>query len=173
SFGRAIPLHPVVDLLKRMFGIDEGDLAPAIVAKVEAGIARFEDDLRPALPYLRYALSVDPGEARAAALSPAELRSEVFDALRRLLTRAAQATPQVVLIEDLHWVDTTTEEFLRFVGDSIPASRILLIVTYRPGYVHPLGERTYHTRIGLAALSTEDSALMARAMLSADDLPAE
>jgi len=166
-------LHPVVDLLKRMFAIDEGDPAPAVAAKIEATVGRFGDDLGATRPYLRYTLSVDADDPRVTALAPAELRSELFDALRRLLIRTAQDTPQVVLVEDLHWVDAATEDFLRFVGDSIPASRILLILTYRPGYVHPLGERTHHTRIGLGSLSTEESARMARTMLSVDDLPHE
>ncbi|MFQ5974406.1 MAG: hypothetical protein ACE5Q3_18950, partial [Alphaproteobacteria bacterium] len=75
------------------------------------------------------------------------------------------------VFEDLHWVDAATEDYLRFVAASVPTSRVLMILTYRPGYTHPLGERTYHTRVGLGALSSEDSVQMARAILATDVLP--
>jgi hypothetical protein len=69
--------------------------------------------------------------------------------MRRLTLRACEVRPQVIVFEDLHWMDQATEEYLCFVADSIPTSRLLLLLTYRPGYLHPLGERTYHTRVAL------------------------
>ena len=46
-----------------------------------------------------------------------------------------------------------------------------MILTYRPGYVPPFGDRSYYTRLALTSLSTEASAQMARGMLAADSLP--
>src|SRR5207253_596240 len=86
-------------------------------------------------------------------------------------TGAADRRPQIVVIEDLHWIDRATEEFLAVLGDSVPASRVLLIFTYRPGYAQPFGERTYHTRIVPAPLSEPESAHMAAAILSSGALP--
>ena len=57
------------------------------------------------------------------------------------------------------------------MADSIPASRVLCLCTYRPGYVHPFGDRTYHTRIALPTLSDIDTVQVARAMLATDHLP--
>ena len=62
-------------------------------------------------------------------------------------------------------MDQATEESLVYSPDSIPNSRILQILTYRTGYHHPFGERTYHTRIALDSFSTEDSAEMAKGLL--------
>jgi tetratricopeptide (TPR) repeat protein len=90
-----------------------------------------------------------------------------------LTVRAAQIHPQVFVLEDLHWMDKATEEYLAFVADSIAASRALLILSYRTGYTQPFGERTYHTRIALDTLSNKNSVQMAQAMLGADQLPAE
>src|SRR4030095_1864284 len=97
----------------------------------------------------------------------------IFDALRCLAVRAAEVHPQVIVYEDVHWMDQASEESLLFAADSIPASRILQILTYRTGYRHPLGERSYHTRIALDSLSTEDSAEMTKAILATDQLPGE
>jgi hypothetical protein len=104
-------------------------------------------------------------------MDPQLRRAEIFDALWRLLLRAAEVRPQVVVFEDLHWMDQATEAFLTFTMDSIPASRVLCLLSYRPGYVHPFGDRTYHTRLALPTLSTADTVQMARAMLATEQLP--
>jgi class 3 adenylate cyclase/tetratricopeptide (TPR) repeat protein len=172
-FGGAIAFHPLIDLLKRNFRIEEGDTEPVITRKIERGVLLLGQDLQPILPYVRYFLSVDPGDPTVLAMDPQERRGETLDALRRLLVRAAEVRPQVVVFEDVHWMDKAMEESLLFLADSIPASRILQILTYRPGYNHPFGERTYHTRIALDTLSTKDSVQMAQAMLATEHLPAE
>ena len=171
SFGRAMPFHPVIDLVKRSFRLEERDTEQVIVEKVESAVLGLGEDLRPVLPYLRYLLSVDPGDPGVLRMDPKQRRAEIFHALRLLTLRAAEAKPQVLLFEDLHWIDQATEDFVAFVADSIPTSRVLLLLTYRPGYVHRLGDRTYHTRIMLDSLSAEHSIQMARAILVAEDLP--
>jgi tetratricopeptide (TPR) repeat protein len=173
SFGRSIAFHPVIDMLKRNFRIEEGDSEETIIKKIERGVLRLGEDLRPILAYLRYLLSVDPGDPAVLTMDPQQRRGEMFDALRRLLVRASEVRAQVFVFEDVHWMDNATEESLLFSADSMPTSRILQIFTYRTGYVHPFGERTYHTRIALDTLASEDSVRMAQAMLATDRVPEE
>ena len=129
--------------------------------------------LRPTLPSLRYLLSVDPGDPAVLSMDPQQRRGEIFDALRRLTVRAAEVRPQVAVYEDGHWMDQATEEYLLFTADSIPTNRVLTILTYRTGYSHPFGERTYHTRIALNTLSSEQSVAVVRGMLGTERLPEE
>jgi class 3 adenylate cyclase/tetratricopeptide (TPR) repeat protein len=171
SFGRAMAFHPLIDLLRRNFRLEEGDPEGTIVTKIERGVLRLGEDLRPTLPYLRYLLSVEPGDAAVLTMDPQQRRGEIFDALRRLTVRAAEVRPQVAVFEDAHWMDQATEEYLLFTADSIPTSRVLRILTYRTGYVHPFGERSYHTRIALNTLSTAHSIEMAQGMLLTERLP--
>jgi class 3 adenylate cyclase/tetratricopeptide (TPR) repeat protein len=171
SFGRAFAFHPVIDLLRRTFRIEEGDAEGTIIEKIDQRVLRLGAELRPILPYLRYLLAVDPGEAAVRTMDPQLRRAEIFDALRRLLLRAAEVRPQVVVFEDLHWMDQATEALLTFMLDSIPGSRVLCLCTYRPGYVPPFGEWTYSTRLALPTLSTTDTIQMARAMLATEHLP--
>ena len=171
SFGRSFAFHPMIDLLRRNFRIEEGDAEGTMAEKIERGVLRLGAELRPILPYLRYLLAVDPGEAAVRTMDPQLRRAEVFDALRRLLLQAAEVRPQVVVFEDLHWMDQATEAFLTMMADSIPTSRVLCLFTYRPGYVHPFGERTYHTRLVLPTLSSADTVQMAQAMLATEHLP--
>jgi predicted ATPase len=173
SFGRSIAFHPLIDLLKRNFRIEEADTEGTIIKKIEASVLRLGEDLRPILPYLCYLLSVDPRDPAVLGMDPQLRRSEIFDALRRMAVRAAEIHPQVVVYEDVHWMDQATEESLLFAADSIPNSRILQILSYRPGYHHLLGERSYHTRIALDNLSSADSAEMTKAILATERLPEE
>jgi class 3 adenylate cyclase/tetratricopeptide (TPR) repeat protein len=173
SFGRAMALHPMIDLLKRNFRIEAGDAEGSIIEKIEQGVLRLGEDLRPILPYLRYLLAVDPGEAAVRTMDPQLRRAEISDTLRRLLLRAAEVRPQVVVFEDLHWIDQATEALLTVTADSIPTSRVLYLFTYRPGYAPPFGDRTYYTRIALAPLSNAGTVQMAQAMLATEQLPEE
>jgi class 3 adenylate cyclase/tetratricopeptide (TPR) repeat protein len=171
SFGRAMAFHPLVDLVRRQFGVDESDGDGVIAAKVDRGVREIGDDVQTAAPYLRALLSVDPGNDDVRAMSPSERRGETLEAMRRLLVRAAERRPQVLVIEDLHWIDSASEQFLLSLVDSVPTLRALLVFTYRPGYANPFGDRTYFTRIVPATLSGDDSARMAAAILDAGALP--
>ena len=171
SFGSGMTFHPLIDLVRRRFGIEEADGEAVTGGKIERGVAEAGADPGPIAPYLRALLSLDPGDAEVRSMSPAQRRNETFEAVRRLLVRAAERQPQVLVIEDLHWIDSASEQFLATLVDSIPALRVLLVFTYRPGYVNPFGERSYFTRVVPSAMSTEDSARMAAAVLDVESLP--
>jgi len=173
SFGRTMAFHPLVDMLRRVYGIEETDAEADIIDKIERAVLRLGEDLRPTLPFLRYMLSVDPGKPSVLAMDPQLRRSEIFDALRRCLLRAAELKPQVIVFEDLHWMDQASEEFLRYLLDSVPATRVLLILTFRPEYAYPLGQRSYQTWLNLSPLSSDDSARMATALMAGQSAPDE
>ena len=170
SFGKSMPFHPIIDMLKRTFRIEEADPESVITSKLERSVILLGEDLRPILPYLYYLLSIDPGES-VATMDPQRRRGEVFDTLRRLLVRASEVRPQVLVHEDLHWIDTASEESLLSTADSIPTNRVLHLLTYRPGYKQPFGEHSFHTRIALSTLSAEDSVQMAQSVLGTASLP--
>src|SRR5262245_7997535 len=171
SFGRAMAFHPLIDLLQRAFGIDEADSGAAIIEKIEHGVARLGGGADGVAPYVRSLLSVDPGDQAVATMGPQQRRGETLDALRRLLAKATTIRPHVVVIEDLHWIDTATEQFLATLIDGAPSLRVLLVFTYRPGYAHPFGERSFVTRLAPASLSDEDSARMAQDILQSSGFP--
>ena len=171
SFGRAMAFHPLVDLVRRQFAVADTDGDAAIATKIEQGLRDVGADVASSAPYLRALLSVDPGDGEVKAMSPVQRRGETFEALRRMLVRAAEQRPQVVVIEDLHWIDSASEQFLAMLVDTVPALRALLVVTYRPGYSHSFGERSYITRVVPSALSTEDSTRMVAAVLTSADVP--
>jgi len=174
SFGRMIAFHPLIDMLRRLYRIGETDTEEDIIEHVEHAVLALGEELRPALPYLLHLLGVDASGAKAvAAMDPRLLRVETIDAVKRFFLRAAQERPQVIVFEDLHWIDQATEEFLRSFLDDVPAARVLVLLTYRPEYSYALGQRSYQSAYYLSPLSIEESVRMGDALLANQNVPQE
>ena len=172
SFARTTPFHAVVDGIRRAAGVDEQDNESAMASKLDRQEADAGGGLEWTLPFMRQLLSLPTGDADVDALDSMTRRSESSRALQARFLRAATQQPLVLVIEDLHWIDAASEEFLGFLSDSIPAARILLVFTHRPGYEHPFGDRSFHVRIPLQALSHQAMTAMVKSVLEADELPA-
>jgi DNA-binding NtrC family response regulator/tetratricopeptide (TPR) repeat protein len=172
-FGRATPFHPVVEMLRRSCRIDEVDGPLVVGAKLEAQLRRLHERLLSTLPFLRVLLGLDAGDPGVDAMDPKLRREEIFNATRLMLARAAELQPHVMVLEDAHWLDAASEEWVTRLAESLAAQRVLLILTYRPGYTPPFGDHTFHTRLALTTLSTTESVRMTRDLLGVDELPAD
>jgi class 3 adenylate cyclase/tetratricopeptide (TPR) repeat protein len=172
SFGQASPFLPLIELLRENFQIDEFDGEPEIIAKVEQGMRRL-DELEASIPAIRYLLSVDPGDAALAAMDGPTRRRHLFAALRTLALRGAQRRPLVLVIEDLHWIDTSSEEFLNTMLDAVAGVPLLLLVTYRIGYTPPFGSRSFYTTLTLHCFSEAETLAMAGQVLGTAPFPTE
>ena len=175
SYGRNTAFGPIVDGLRRQFGMDERDDEPSAIAKLERAERERGGGLEWTLPYLRALLSLPIGDREAdeafRALDASTRRGEIQRALEARFLRAAEQRTLVYVVEDLHWIDPASEEVLGQLADAIPTARVLLVFTHRPGYRHPFGDRSYHVRIALQALSEEEMAELARAVLDVGELP--
>src|SRR5256712_448482 len=158
--------------LRRNFGIEEFDGEPEIIAKVEHGMRRM-GELEPHTPYIRYLLSVDPGDPGIAGMDALTRRRNVFDAVRALMLRGAARHPIVFVFEDLHWVDHSSEEYLTALMDWVVSARIMLLMTYRVGYTPPFGTRSFLTTLTLRNLTERDALVMASRVLGTDRFPEE
>ncbi|MCH7578565.1 MAG: AAA family ATPase, partial [Chloroflexi bacterium] len=110
AIGKSVPYLPVIDILKRDFDVEEGDNDAAIIGKVDEGTDGWDKAARATIPYLKYLLNVDPGDAAVTAMDPMERRAGIFDGLRALLVQESRRRPLVMIVEDLHWIDEKSEE---------------------------------------------------------------
>jgi class 3 adenylate cyclase/tetratricopeptide (TPR) repeat protein len=172
SFGQASPFLPLIELLREHLQIDEFDGEPEIIAKVEQGMRRM-GELEAHIPAIRSLLSVDPGDPAFAALEGTVRRRHLFAALRALSLRGAQLRPLVLVVEDLHWIDTSSEEFLTFLLDAVAGVPLLLLVTYRIGYTPPCGSRSFYTTLTLQSFSEVETLSMAGHVLGTAQFPIE
>jgi predicted ATPase len=106
-------------------------------------------------------------------LDPEEKRQRTFEALRDFFVRLSLERPLVLVVEDLHWIDRLTEQFIDYLTGWLPNARILLILLHRPEYTHQWGSKSYCVRIGVNQLSTQSSAELVRAILEEREIAPE
>ena len=102
------------------------------------------------------------------ALEPPQRRQHILEACTRLLLRASQDQPILLIVENLHWIDTETQAFLDHLVDSLPAARLVLLVTYRPDYPHGWGSKTYYTQLRLDPLPPASAEALLHEILGND-----
>ncbi|MFV1979485.1 MAG: AAA family ATPase, partial [Myxococcota bacterium] len=171
SFAQTTPFYAVIDGIRRRAGIDDQDDDAAIAEKLDSQELDAGGGLEWTLPFMRHLLSLPSGDVDVDALDPMTRRSECSRALQARFLREARQQPLVLVIEDFHWIDAASEEFLAFLADSIAAASVLLVFTHRPGYEHPFGDRSFHVRIPLQALSHQAMRQMVQSVLESDELP--
>ena len=98
-------------------------------------------------------------------VDPHQRRQQTFESIRDLLIRESQARPLLLVVEDLHWIDKTSQEFLDYLIGWMANTRILLVLLYRPEYTHTWGSKSYYTQIGLGQMTTGTSAELVQAIL--------
>ena len=157
SYGSLVPYLPLIDLLRAHCGVLEDRLAGGDPRGHRRGRAQQWVAGRRGAWLLRL-ISVVDEPAALESLSPEAVKARTFDALRLLFLKASAKRPLVIVVEDLHWIDRTSEEFLATLVGQLLAARILLIATYRPGYRPPWMERSYVTQITIGPLSAGESA---------------
>jgi class 3 adenylate cyclase/tetratricopeptide (TPR) repeat protein len=166
SYASGIPYLPILYMLRIEWGIAETDDAAMVAAQVAASLERAGMDVQESLPYLLQLLGIQEGTERLGELSPQALQIRTFRILRQMILNAGQGNLVVLEIEDLHWVDKTSEDFLAFLVEGLVASRVLLLATYRSGYRPPWIEKSYATQIALSRLTNQESQAVVRSVLS-------
>ena len=171
SYGENIPYLPVVELVRNGFGISDGDDEGTIIGKVDVDTSQWEPAAQKSVPYLKFLLQVDPGDAAVEQMDPMERRAGILDALRELVVERSRVAPRVIVVEDLHWADAQSEEAFRVCADVVASSPVLMILTFRPGYLHPSGDLPHAQRIVLGDLDADARYQLAEATLDAAELP--
>jgi tetratricopeptide (TPR) repeat protein len=166
SYGAAIAYLPLFELVRNACGIAADDAPDLVGTKIERKIKALELDVSLA-HYLRHAFGLPAGDPVVTALDPVAVRARTFEALSRLLVAESGRRPLVVLIEDLHWIDQTSEEFLAGFVDELPSVPIMLLVTYRSGYSPPWPAKSFISQLALRPLSAAASEKIVASILDA------
>jgi class 3 adenylate cyclase/tetratricopeptide (TPR) repeat protein len=165
-FGGTMAYLPILEILRSYFGIKEGDRESTVKKKMERKIRRLGGDLQVVLSPLQDLFSLDLGDDAYLKLEPRQKREKVFEAVRNLFIRESESRPVILAIEDLHWIDKTSEELLTYLIDWIANARILLLGLYRPEYRHGWGNKSYYSQISLSQLSTSHSAALVQSIFT-------
>ena len=164
SYGKAMPLLPVVDLLRRYFGLESTDDARRVREKVTGRLLTLHEGMRSAIATFE-SLLVDGGELRG---RPEALRRQALDGVRQLLLQESQRQPMLLVFEDLHWIDPDTQAFLDSLVEGLPTHPILLVVNYRSEYRHGWGSKSCYAQVRLDPLGPETAEQLLLSLLGED-----
>jgi tetratricopeptide (TPR) repeat protein len=168
SHGANTPLLPISDLLRRYFTIEDADGPDSIRDKVTAAVTARKEELGSHLTPLLSLLDIPVDDPSWGNLDPVLQRRRIQDAVKRLLLHESRIQPLLLVFEDLHWVDSETQSVLDDLVESLRTARLLLVVNYRPEYLHGWGNKTYYSQLMLDALPPESAGVFLDAVLGED-----
>ncbi len=176
SFGDGIPYLPLIDMIRgasQISATDESATDPtnSVAGKLRASLERIGTESEESLPYLLRLLGVQDGTEALGDLEPQTIQNRTFATLRRILLDASRGALVIMELEDVHWIDETSEQFLDTLVEVMGAARIMLLLTYRYGYQPRWLEKSYATQITVHRLSTSESRRLVDTLLDRTDRP--
>ena len=172
-YGSSMAFLPLLDILRSYFDIKDVEQEPVIKKKMEDRINQLDKNINHILAPLHDILSLKVDDEEYLKLEPPQRREKTFEAIRDLLVRESQKKTLVLAVEDLHWIDKTSEEYLTYFIDWFANSKILLILLYRPEYSHPWGSKSYYRHIHVDQLSAKSSAELLQYILEGGEVVPE
>ncbi len=166
SYGSTSPYLPVLDLLRQLCGITDRDSPDAMTAKIHAILRHIGLTPAETAPYLLHLLGLSEGTQALAVLSPETIRIRTFATLRQVSLHSSRQRPLIIAVENLHWVDTTSEAFFASLVEYLAGAPLLFLATYRPGYRPPWLDKSYATQIILRPLSPDESHSLVQSLAS-------
>ncbi len=175
SYYQHTALYPLTELLaRRLLHVEPEATAAQKVQHLEEFLVQHGLSLAETVPLFAPLLSL-PLPATYAPLegSPEQQRQQTLHALLGLLLRLAAAQPLLLVMEDLHWVDPSTLEWLSLLVDQGPTARILALCTCRPDFRPPWAGRSHLTQVTLARLPQRQATALTHQVAHGKALPAE
>lgn len=155
-YGHATPLQPVLELLRLFFGILPTDDATVARDRIAERLSRIGPTFEADLPLLCEFLGLPATEGRSLQLPPKARHARLLDIVRHLVRQSGSRTA-VIVIEDLHWLDEASEDFVATLVDAVVGTRTMLVLNYRPAYTATWMAWPYCQQISLAELTPAET----------------
>jgi predicted ATPase len=173
SYHQNSALYPMIDVLERVALQFERDETPQQkLGKLEGFLVQYGLPLPEAVPLFASLLSLPLGNSYAPLnISPEQQKQKTLHAILTLLLRRAAQQPLLFVMEDLHWIDPSTLEFLSLLVDQGPTARILTLCTFRLDFPQPWTGRSHLTQLTLHRLTPRQAAEMTDRVAHSKALP--
>jgi predicted ATPase/class 3 adenylate cyclase len=168
AHGKTVPLLGVLELVRSYFGITDRDGDVEARRKVAGTLVLLDETLQQSLPLIFEFLGVGEPERPGPRIDPEMRRRQLLALMRRVLTIRSRREPAVIVFEDLHWIDSDSEAFLRDLADAVAGTRTLLVVNFRPEYSAAWLAGDHRRVIALAPLGREAARALLADLLGGD-----
>ncbi|WP_419740638.1 AAA family ATPase [Ruegeria sp.] len=152
---------PVTQAIAQAAGIARKDTEAQSLVKLQHLLSKWTDDQKAALPVVAHFLSISlPTLPEQPSTPPEQLKEQFLEVFVAAIQRLADKKPLVLLFEDLHWVDPSSEELIGFMIEHLKSAPVLILCTYRPDYEPLWAGHANVTSITLARLGDGQSRQM-------------
>jgi class 3 adenylate cyclase/tetratricopeptide (TPR) repeat protein len=171
SYYRNSPFWPVIQRLQRAFDLDPKALTVSDVERLEAGLGAPDVDIEETILVLTTLLGIPTAERYPAidASSPS-FKRRTLDVLVAMIEMKTHIQPVLVVVEDVHWIDPSSLEFVRLMLERLVAARLLVLLTarpeFKPGWTYP-----HFVQVNLDRLSRRDCIAMIERLTDGKPLP--
>ena len=147
-------LFPIIQRLEKAAGFEAEDSVSAKLDKLEDLLRLATPDTEAAAPLFATLLSL-PAEERYGVLdmTPQQRRDRVIEALVTQVLQLSERRPILFVLEDAHWIDSTTELLVSEIIARIAEKAVFLVLTHRPDYAPPWADHPHVTAVALNRLS--------------------
>jgi predicted ATPase/class 3 adenylate cyclase len=164
-------LHPVIEQLERAAGLQRSDSPARKLDKLEATLVQ-DGAAAAAVALLAPFLSIPTGARYPPVeLSPKQQKEKTFQLLIDQLKGLAARQPVLILFEDAHWIDPSTQELLHLLVPQMQPLPILLVITFRPEFTPPWTGHTHVTQLSLSRLSQRQATVLIEGLTAGRSLP--
>jgi class 3 adenylate cyclase len=165
AYGERVSYLPFIEVVKTFCGLEGLSQEADAKRQIDGRVASLTLDPAAVTPYLQNLLAFTVDDPLFATLPPHLIRERTVAALTTLLLALAAEGPLALIIEDVHWIDKATEEVVAALVEAMAAVPLLVMLVYRPEYLHAWTNKAHHTHIPLSQLQSANRAEMVRAIL--------
>ena len=166
-------LYPAIEQFERAAGFTREDSADQKLDKLEAVLARSEQRVAESAPLFAALLSLPTERYPMLNLSPQKQKEKTLEALAGQVEALAQQQPLLLIYEDVHWMDATTQEAMDLLVPRLRNLPVLVLVTYRPEYSPRWTDQAHVTTLGLNRLGRRQGAELISKLTGGRALPQE
>jgi class 3 adenylate cyclase/tetratricopeptide (TPR) repeat protein len=169
--GHQTPFRAFIEIVRGAFRLSPNDGDAVVARKLDEGLQALGLRNQENLGLLLNLLGLRPPQGALEGLDGVLIGLRTHALLQRLAQARSQRTPTILVVEDLHWLDSASEDLLAKIVAFDQPFQLLILHTRRPEYSPPWADRPRVTHFPMEPLSARETARIAEARLGVDHLP--
>ena len=169
--GQQTAFLPFIEVVRGSFRVDAGEPEKDVAQKLETGLTALGLHSQRNLGLLLHLFGLKVPEGALTGLDGLLIGLQTRELLQQLLEARCRLSPVVMVIEDLHWIDSVSAELLGKIIDSESKLRLLILTTRRPEYAPPWLDRTAVTKVQVEPLPADHIRRLIQGRLGVEALP--
>ena len=168
AYEKANSYFPIIEMLRQYFEIADTDAAAQIADKVVSRLIAIDPELQAGGPPILSLLDALPEDDPFRSLDTRARRRHILDALTHLILKESDREPVLIVLQNLQWVDPETQVFLGGLLERIHSARLMLILEYRPEFVHDWQRSVGFNEVPITPLAAAGAEELLKLLLGTD-----